>query len=743
MISCKLILKNVRKNMQDYRIYFLTLALAVSLFYAFNSLSDQPAFTEMSMTRALLYDQLDQLLGVLSVALAFVLGFLILYANQFLLRRRKKELGLYRLLGMRPGRIAGVFAAETLCIGAAALAAGLALGFVLSQGVSLAALRLFAVDLARFRPVFSPAALRQTALCFAVIFGVVMVCNVWTVSRVKLIDLLTAGRQNEQMATGRRALPAAAFLLALGCIGTAWVLFDRNGLLPSRENHSFEIAAAALAAGTVLLFYSLAAVFLRAARARPSFYLRGLNAFVVRQIGSRIRTNYRLMAVICGLLTVTICAVSIGTSTALAMNDLARSSTPYDLNVLCDTDRDGDGSIADYLASRGVPMADYAAAMEQISLYMADFTYGTWFSGQQLELWAMDAALPECEVNVVTVSDFNRALALQGKAPVTLGEGQYLVNCNYKGTYAYVEQALQDHAELTVNGFVLQRAGTQVLQETFFMTQMGNNDRGTLIVPDRVAAGLAKDLNVLLVQYRADTDPDEVLQKMIPIGLDDAHSYRYTEKAMMYDMFYGVNALVTFSVLLCRAGLSFDLRGAAGAETADRDRRQPVPLRPAAKAGRAAPADRPRAVRPDGGVLRRSPAGGRAVLGAAGAKRHGTGGGLHESAHRHEHRVHPPAVPGRLRELFSGHLPLLPPDDGGTGGTARVASCVCAFPSGSRSAILGPGTLEGLPSTSERAPRGEAPAFPMYLPPEQERTEVLYEKHDRLRQRVRHDPPVC
>ena len=248
MISCKLILKNVRKNMQDYRIYFLTLALAVSLFYAFNSLSDQPAFTEMSMTRALLYDQLDQLLGVLSVALAFVLGFLILYANQFLLRRRKKELGLYRLLGMRPGRIAGVFAAETLCIGAAALAAGLALGFVLSQGVSLAALRLFAVDLARFRPVFSPAALRQTALCFAVIFGVVMVCNVWTVSRVKLIDLLTAGRQNEQMATGRRALPAAAFLLVLGCIGTAWVLFDRNGLLPSRENHSFEIAAAALAA---------------------------------------------------------------------------------------------------------------------------------------------------------------------------------------------------------------------------------------------------------------------------------------------------------------------------------------------------------------------------------------------------------------------------------------------------------------------------------------------------------------
>lgn len=561
VISCKLILKNVRKNVQDYRIYFLTLMLAVSLFYAFNSLSSQPAFTEMSLTRALLYDQLDKLLASLSVVLSLVLGFLILYANQFLLRRRKKELGLYRLLGMRQGRISLIFAGETLCIGAAALAAGLVLGLVFSQGVSLAALRLFAIDLAQFRLVFSPAALRQTVLCFAVIFGVVMVCNVWTVSRVKLIDLLTAGRQNETMTADTGPLPVLGFLAALGCIGTAGVLFAHNGLLPSQENHSFEIAAAALVVGTVLLFYSLAAVFLRAAQADRRFYLRGLNAFVVRQIGSRIRTNYRLMAVVCGLLTVTICAVSIGASTALAMNELSRSSTPYDLNVLSDVEKDGDGSIADYLAGCGIPLTDYAEAMEQISLYEADFTYGELFAGQSLDLWPIDEAVPECAVTVVTVSDFNRALALQGKAPVTLGEGQYLLNCNYKGTYSYIEEALQTHATLTVNGVTLERADVHPLEETFFMTQVGNNDRGSLIVPDRVAAGLAKDLNVLLVCYRPDTDPDQVLQQMVPIGLDDAHGYHYTEKTMMYDMFYGINALVTF--LCCYTGLIFLLICAA------------------------------------------------------------------------------------------------------------------------------------------------------------------------------------
>lgn len=561
MSYCKLVLRNVRRNLQDYRIYFLTLVLAVSLVYAFNSIGDQPAFTEMSMTRALLYSQLDKLLAVLSAALCLVLAFLILYANQFLLRRRKKELGLYRLLGMRPGPIARLFAGETLCIGAAALGAGLVLGFLFSQGVSLVALRLFAVELERFRVAFSPGALRQTAACFGGIFLLVTVCNVWVVSRVKLIDLLTAERKNEAVAGDGGALPVLTFLLALGCIGTAGVLFARNGLLPSREGHSFEIAAAALAAGTLLLFYALAAVLLRAARANRSFYLHGLNAFVVRQIGSKIRTNYRLMAVVCGLLTVTICAVSIGASTALAMNTLARAATPYDLTVLSPVSRNGDSDIAAYLAGQGVPVAGYAERMEQISVYDAGLTYRELFAGQDLALWPIDQALPEVQVPVIALSDFNRALAMQGKEPVTLAEDAYLLNCNYEGTLTYAETALDARPTLTVGGTTLRPGADAVLQETYFMTSIGNNDRGTLVVPDRVVQGLVKYANYLLVQYKPTTDPDEVVQKMIPIGLDDTHGYRYAEKHMMYDMFYGINALVTF--LCCYAGLIFLLVCAA------------------------------------------------------------------------------------------------------------------------------------------------------------------------------------
>lgn len=561
MTSCKLIFKNVHKNLRDYLIYFLTLMLSVSLFYAFNSISDQPAFSEMGMTRTLLYDQLGILLSALSVLIAIVLAFLIIYANQFLLKRRKKELGIYMMLGMKKGRISRIFAGETFCVGVIALAVGLILGFILSQGVSLIALKLFAIELDKYQLVFSMGAFRQTVICFALIFFLVMLFNVWSVSSVQLIDLLTASRKNERLKNENRVLPALMFLLSILCIGIAGVLFYQNGILPSRENMSFQIAGIALVVGTILLFYSFAAVFIQLMRSNKGFYLKGLNTFLVRQIGSKIRTNYFVMTVVCGLLTITICAVSIGASTALAMNKLSQAATPYDLTVFSDVSIDGDSDITDYLVTCDVQMSDYAKNMEQISVYDADMTYADLFAGQDLNLWPIDEAVPQSRVSVISISDFNRALAMQGKEPVALNDGEYLLNCNYEGTYQYVSEALRTHSELSVGGVTLQRASDEVLQETYVMTSVGNNDRGTLIMPDNIVTTLSKDVNALLVQYKEETNPDEVLQKMIPIGLDETHGYRYSEKNMLYDMFYGINALVTF--ICCYVGLIFLLICAA------------------------------------------------------------------------------------------------------------------------------------------------------------------------------------
>ena len=457
MSVCKLILKNVRRNLSDYLIYFLTLMLSVSLFYAFNSIPGQPAFQEMSVTKALLYQQLDDLLAFLSAAIAVVLAFLVIYANGFLLRRRKKELGLYLLLGMKKSHISRIFVGETFCVGLLSLAGGILLGLFLSQGLSLVSLRLFAVELESFRFVFSLDALRITLLCFACIFVIVMLFNICSVLNVRLIDLITANRKNQVLKSQSPILHLLCFAASLILLAYACVLLFQNGILPSRENNHFQLAGTCLILGILLFYRSASIILVTFLKAWRNFYFAGLNTFLLRQVSSHIHTNYLVMAVVCGLLTVSILTVSTGVSTGLAMNELSQASAPYDLNVLSDVDKDGDGSIEAYLKSQNVDLSSYARSMEQISIYEADLTYGELFEGQKLHLWSIDEALPSIYVNVISISDFNRALSMQEKEPISLQEDEFLINCNYEGTMDYARQALIDHPTLTIAGNRLTR----------------------------------------------------------------------------------------------------------------------------------------------------------------------------------------------------------------------------------------------------------------------------------------------
>ncbi|MCM1237334.1 MAG: FtsX-like permease family protein, partial [Ruminococcus flavefaciens] len=380
----KLIFRNVRKNLQDYMIYFLTLMISVSMFYAFNSIQTQPALNDLDATKQLLSDQLGILLSALSVVVAIVLAFLILYANQFLLKRRKKELGIYTLLGMEKGKISRIFAGETLCVGLLSLVSGLILGLLLSQGLSIFSLRLFAVDMDNFQILFSMGALKKTVGCFALIFLIVMIFNVRTVSSVKLIDLLTASRKNEDRHLKNKTAQICFSIVSVICIFASGVVFQHYGILPSRENSWFQIAVILLAVGTTLFFFSISAVLLTAIQADKNLYLKGLNTFLSRQIGSKIQTDFLTMSVVCGLLTVSICGLSAGISSALTMNETSKAALPYDLNVVADIDVAGETDIAAYLKSRDVDMSVYADSTAQISFYEAEITYGDLFEGQDL-----------------------------------------------------------------------------------------------------------------------------------------------------------------------------------------------------------------------------------------------------------------------------------------------------------------------------------------------------------------------
>lgn len=121
----KLSFNNMKKSIKDYSIYFLTLVLGVSIFYMFNSLDSQQAMLEVSQSQREIIKLMITMLGFVSVFVAVILGLLIVYANNFLINRRKREFGIYMTLGMGKRQISKIILLETIFVGIISLAIGI------------------------------------------------------------------------------------------------------------------------------------------------------------------------------------------------------------------------------------------------------------------------------------------------------------------------------------------------------------------------------------------------------------------------------------------------------------------------------------------------------------------------------------------------------------------------------------------------------------------------------------------
>mgnify|MGYP000246787850 CR=1 FL=1 len=195
----KLSIKNMKKSFKDYAIYFITLVLGVALFYMFNSLDSQEAMLEVSSSTKEMIKLMINMLSMVSVFIAIILSLLIVYANTFLINRRKKEFGIYMTLGMGKRQISKILLIETVFVGIISLAIGLILGIFASQFMSILVAKLFQADMSKFEFVFSRTACIKTCIYFAVMYIAVIIFNVFTISRYKLINLLTAIKKNEKI----------------------------------------------------------------------------------------------------------------------------------------------------------------------------------------------------------------------------------------------------------------------------------------------------------------------------------------------------------------------------------------------------------------------------------------------------------------------------------------------------------------------------------------------------------------
>ncbi len=398
----KLALRNVRRSFRDYGVYLLTLTFGVCLFYTFNSLDGQGAMVFLAQNKNPIVGAITTLMDVFSVFVAVVLACLILYANRFLLRRRKRELGTYLLLGLSQGQVSRLLFLETGLIGLISLIAGLALGVAASFGMSALTLSMFEMDLSGMLAVnFSPRAAVKTALYFGVIFLLVMALSGVQVSKAKLIDLIHGERKNEILKPRPLGVAVLQFVLGVICLLAAYAILLIFGMALSIAVPFLCFPMLGLGTlGTLLIFRSLSGFVMKFVQGHPALYFKNLNVFTLRQWISKVHTTYLAQTVVCILLllAIGITASSLGlNSTLSAMTD---GEAPFDITV---QNQSGDTELIDFdaLLREGGFDPDEKLA----------WSHDTLFYYNEKEVTGIEDAS-----GAIKVSDLDALLARQGKS---------------------------------------------------------------------------------------------------------------------------------------------------------------------------------------------------------------------------------------------------------------------------------------------------------------------------------------
>ncbi|MCX0389178.1 ABC transporter permease [Clostridium perfringens] len=435
----KLAFKNIKKSYKNYVIYFLTLIFGICIFYTFNSIESQSVMMELNEQKQSAFMMAEQLIGYFSVFIAFVLGFLIVYANNYLIKRRKKEFGIYMTLGMENGSLSKMIFLETLFIGAISLGIGVVLGIMLSQALSVLTAYMFQVDLTKFQFVFSPLGFKRTVLCFSIIYLVVLIFNFISVRKIKLIDLLTASKRNEKPTIKNLWVSVILFLVSVGILGIAYYKVIHDGIAFASFN-ALGLPILLGCIGTFIFFYSLTGFFLKVIQGNKKFYLRDLNMFVMKQISSKINTTFVSLSFICLMLFLAICTFSGGLGINRAINADLKDLTKFDVTFWSNSGE----NIEKLLKEKNIDISNIAKEDSNMVMYDSGVKYSNFLSKEGMT--AMKNYFPVANDNDILVigeNGYNNTLKLLGKEPVNLKENQYLAVGNIDEMKKWVNESLE------------------------------------------------------------------------------------------------------------------------------------------------------------------------------------------------------------------------------------------------------------------------------------------------------------
>ena len=484
--------RNVKRSFRDYLIYFFTLTLSVSVFYSFNSLGSQDMMIPFTSSNDEILKAINLFLGILSGFVSVILAFLIIYANNLLIKRRKREFGIYTTLGMSKSKISKILLMETIIIGVFCLVIGLIIGLFISQGLSAMTAKVFEISLSKYTFVFSSDALIKTILCFGIIFLFISIFNIRIMKKYKLIDLIYASKKSEELHLKNSKVSLVIFILSVIILGAAYSIILKEGLTGREEQIYLAVALGII--GTVLFFISLAGFLVNSLKKSENIYFKNLNFFVVRQLGNNIKTNFISMSIISLMLFVTICVLASGIGIGKGVNSDLDFKIPYDSVIY---QNDPETNMKQLLKKNGIDINLYTNNIIEYSRYNIGMT------GEEL-LNRKEYSTPEgytknfdTEIDAIKLSDYNKLLKMKGEKPISLANNQYAIYTNDEKIVKFYNKFLKSGKKVEIDN--------KEYVPAYKTTLYNNIDNSSivltpliLIVPDEACNNL-KERNKFLV----------------------------------------------------------------------------------------------------------------------------------------------------------------------------------------------------------------------------------------------------
>ena len=578
----KISLKNIRKSLKDYTVYFFTLILGVAIFYVFNAIDSQSVMLDVRENMMDIIKLMNNMLSGVSVFVSCILGFLIIYASRFLIKRRNKEFGIYLTLGMSKRKISAILFFETLVIGIVSLVAGLVIATILSQFMSVIVANMFDADMTKFKFIFSMKACVKTLIYFAIMYVLVMIFNTFSISRCKLIDLLNAGKKTEKVTMKNPVVCTIVFVIGVGILSYAYWMVTRG----VRTLNTFDKIGIPIALGcvaTFLIFWSVSGFMIRIFTSIKSVYYKGVNSFVLRQFCSKINTTVFSTTVICIMLFITISVLS----AALSMKD----SLSKDLDSMCPVDvqlakysydamseayatsqnmnekdremlEDSKLSIIETLNNSGFDAQKYFKDVAEYNIYNTGLTVKDTLGDINTDDYKFmaDTIMP-----VMTIGDYNSVARLYGNSTYELNDDEYIIVADYKNMVMIRNQALKKGITLSVNGKEYKPRYNEC-KDGFVQIGVQNMNDGILVVPDNAVKPQQVRNMGLSADYRADTKEERYSIETQLDNLMKNISFKksfisWNSRIELAESSVGLGALVTFIALYL--GIIFLISSAA------------------------------------------------------------------------------------------------------------------------------------------------------------------------------------